>query len=483
MEKLFDHVHQTWLRAFDLKKTLALVALALWFLSFAFTLFGTSLFVNYTTEGSVDFTNSLISPQEFFPAWFLGAGFYGAALALGPKPSLTGTRRKILFSLAAVWLFLSLMRLLSFGWEVTSYTFANPFLPGTSTTVFYSINPVRLIEDFLDEVSWLMFLYALIFAAPPLLKTTGAKVFLWAFILFAFISVFYTYRSEEIGAYAGVIDFIEGKAEEMPIIKSFYREKNSYAFILLLGLSSALTLNSLKPRWWYLPIEAYLLISILFTSCKTIYIILLIFLPIFFVYRLFVTAKEHPLRNTIVSFISVLVLAAFFISFLVLKDTPGSYANKIVNAVGSLSGIGSTTMDSRLDIWKTAMALMTDPFRLILGYGYYPGEGLAMAFQSMWLPEIQRSTHSGILDVFLRYGIIGVAAFLGCLAYVGIDMVRCAKKGNGTLVIDLALIMILFMMYSLDESKLPFYRDISSVPFLVIPLLPLYCRLEESSKE
>lgn len=467
----------------DWKKFWAILGWAVFFICFAYCLFGVSLHDNLV-NGVVNPREALISAREYWIPYAIGIVGFILCVSFGPKPNLSPAWKKIIYSICAGWLLLEIAKVTSYG---TGPNFFSVQMLGGETTAefFYTYDATRQLMDIGNEVAWVLFLYTFFFVIPKIAKTDVVQVLLWVFIIAGLISVFYTYRPEEVGVYRDIIEYFKNPQGQMPAPEAFYGEKNSYAYMLFLGATSCMVLNGIKKRTWlYLPLELYFGISILFTSCKTLYILGLVFVPVYFIWRMIVAYRKHPKGVIIGCSLLLLALIALFIVFMVMKDQEGNIFHSLWSAIGKLTDHGENTMNSRFCIWRSVLSLMGDPYRMIFGYGYTAADDLSRTVQGAFYGPtfgVQRTAHNGLLDIFLRYGLLGLFAWCGLMAYSLYAFYKLCQTKDRDLAIDCALVFACFLAYSTDESKVPFYRDIASLPYIAIPLLPVFGKLVENN--
>lgn len=447
------------------------ISLGFWLVFFLLTcycIFGVDL-----SAETVDWGANDILPEYYFPAWIVALICVAVSLCVYP-PQASKRSVLIVTAIALVWLALEALRVFTVPRTDTLYAMVDPIGDTGVVSITYAASLSDQLMDFSDEVLWVLFLITLFCQSRKIIGKTGVKIILWGIILLAFASCIYTYLPGQSDGYTQGVQYIAGETDTLPAITSFYREKNSFAYVLFLGIVAALILNAEKPRAiLYVPIMLYFGITVFFTNCRTIEWILVVFTPIYTVWRLAVTFRVNPVRNLIAFIVVFALIIALVVLFVTRGSEEGTIFHRIIEAIEAGLDRGSTTLSTRTKIWKIAVNVVDySPFRLLFGWGYRSGENIAMAFQGHWLNELQRSSHSGIIDIFMRYGAIGILAFIAMWCLTGHYIVRLAKHDRADLACELAIVLILFLIYSLDESKIPFYRDVSSIPFLIIGVCP-----------
>ena len=447
------------------------IALALWLLFFVLTCYCT-LGCDFLAK-PIQWMYNTIKPWEYYPFWIIALGSVVAAICIYP-PKISRMNATIIAVVCVIWMTLEAIRVFTVPRAEVAYTLTNPMDRVGTTTVVYGESLADQLMDFSDEILWVLLLFSIFTMSKPLIGKLGMKVCLWTAILVCFVSIFYTYSPSQIGAYDAVIDFFTGKSSAFPDIAGFFPEKNSFAFCIFIGLLSTMILNAEHPRaWLYVPIMLYFGATIMLSGCKTLMVILIVFTPIYMIWRVAITYRDHPIRNSI----TLAALIILIVVAIALLETRGNVANNLIshikNALDSLINRGGATMSSRYTIWKSAMTVYSySPFRMIFGWGYRAGENLSMLFQAQWATDIQRSTHSGMLDILLRWGAIGAVGFISMLALATHKYLELSRSGRTDLAVELAIVMALLIIYSVDESKMPFYRDTTSIILLVICVCP-----------
>ena len=446
-------------------------ALALWVLFFVLSCYCT-LGVDFLGQ-PLEWTKNNILPWEYYPFWVIAILAYIGCMCLYP-PKLKKRTIQIVSTLMVVWMIFEAVRVFTVPTTPFAITLPRPINGAGTVTKVYAAKLSDLMMDFSDEVLWVLLLFSIFTLSRPLIGRIGIKIFLWFAIAVCLVCIFYTYAPSQIDAYHQVIDFFTGVSPNLPDIKGFFPEKNSFAFALFIGLLSTMMLNADHPRaWLYVPLMLYFGVTIMLSGCKTLMAILVVFTPIYMIWRLAITYSAHPVRNSLTIGVCVLGLAALGVLFATQGHIEGTFFNRVLNGLQGLIHQGSQTMNSRWNIWQTAMTVYSySPFRMIFGWGYRAGEQLSMQFQSIWSFETQRSTHSGMLDILLRWGAIGGIGFIGMLALTTHEYLDLSRSGRTGLAVEMAIVMALLIIYSVDESKMPFYRDTTSLILLVVSVCP-----------
>ena len=280
----------------------------------------------------------------------------------------------------------------------------------------------------------------------------------------------------QFGAVFALLPLQTGDVRQAPLgLGSFYANKNIYGFFLLMGMLSCIFLNEKHPLpYLYWPLITAFAALNAFAACKTVIYLSLVLVPFYFVWCFGVGFAGHPIRNTTVLIVvGALVFVTVGVFFYNLKNGRPLAVN-IDRGIRELVG-ATHTLDLRIQHWQLALALLGDPFRLVFGYGMTAGERISLGFQALWLPlDMQRATHSGYLDLFLRYGLVGLVAFAGLMAAVIANLFRLGlRANNGRVVFAFVLILAVMAVYSVVESKLLFYRFPDSLAFVALPLIQI----------
>lgn len=429
-------------------------------------------FISYFLESPVQFDQAHMQPIEFYPFFTISIVSFLVVLFLDP-PDLKDKKLLVFISIALFWMATEIIRVVTISSDpFTVYTIQNPFKPGATTSVTYGFAASDKAMDIADELLYCCVIYSLFFLFPKFnLRKAISSSLLWLFIAIAILLTLFTFRKEEVWKYSAIFNAVLNGKNALPPVSSFVMNKNAYAFILWIGMmASMVLLEDDKCPLLQWAIIIYLNVMMLFSICKTLFVIQAIFMPIYLLYRLIVLIKKHKTKNFIalICFI-VLLLGTLLLTFLF-------KGGNIIQTLKKLLGQNHNgiTMEFRHRHWVIAMALMDSPFRILFGWSMNGGENLALAFQHVLFPtDIVRTTHNGLLDIYLRYGLLGALAIFGLIGYLTTYVVKTIKTKGFDMAFLFMMLFALTFVYSLNESKFLFYRDIPSTMYLAVLVIPI----------
>jgi O-antigen ligase len=126
------------------------------------------------------------------------------------------------------------------------------------------------------------------------------------------------------------------------------------------------------------------------------------------------------------------------------------------------------TLTGRTDIW--AVLLESAKKRPMLGYGFsgfwtgLEGESGSLYAQVQWFFTY---AHSGLLEIVLQLGLVGLAAVLFTLGQATRNAMHAVRCGAGVGAEWLAGLMFLTIAYNLDEGTMMFTHTLTSLFFIV----------------
>lgn len=263
--------------------------------------------------------------------------------------------------------------------------------------------------------------YLLIQVVPKLVKSEKAYLlFYLGFSIVALIAIIYSYIAES----EQYIKIFASKEVYIFPFKSFTSNRNTYAYLLFIGLVSQAMLIVYRPRIVHWVLFFFYGFNIVFPGSKTCFGLGALFFVAFVIYNLIYRIKRHPFR-AILPLIIFILISTFLLSF-GLVDCGGilSYVyNFFQSVLKEVSGTGLKTFGARFDQFNLAINLFSSSLNnLFLGVGY--GGGYAAFFiashGSMKYDAIDSAFANDILNggLFnLIFAILGWAFLLGLVVY------------------------------------------------------------------
>ncbi len=321
----------------------------------------------------------------------------------------------------------------------------------------------------LQVVIWLGLLYAIVFVYNRyrLNKESYrwiAKIYILLVLLFCFIDLFYEWDIIA-GIFAGTymgsgVEFVFGNS-------------NVWALVIFSGILTGLILSYKRFSWYYFStMIAMFLYMILTTSATAIYIGLLVMI-LYPAYEIYLSIRANKCRGLkiliiyVSCWLAVIGLVALFISI----GVP-IFANfwKFVDT--SLLHKDFLTITGRTDIWTHIIDLLKqNPLDFIFGLGHQTGSKIFHVYNADYMPV--KSAHNGVMEVFLRYGLLGAILYVGMLISVFVCLGIHFKHKRYRFVIIYGLAYLALLSHSIAESTNFFTPNIGGVYFGMYFLLPI----------
>jgi exopolysaccharide production protein ExoQ len=159
---------------------------------------------------------------------------------------------------------------------------------------------------------------------------------------------------------------------------------------------------------------------------------------------------------------SIVLFGAFPLG-LVFLSLVYRYSEDILNVLGK-----EATLSQRTEIWSAILkSIAKQP---LLGYGYSAfwnglhGESFNVFMAVHWL---EGQAQNGFLDLWLQVGIVGVIVFLVSLVHAVRNLTVCLRRGLGQHAMWYFAIILISVLYNLDESFLAAPRNLCWLLYLL----------------
>ena len=321
----------------------------------------------------------------------------------------------------------------------------------------------------LQVVIWLGLLYAIVFVYNRYRLNLEsyrwiAKIYILIVLLFSLIDLFYEWdiiAGIFAGTYTGAgVEFVFGN-------------QNVWALVLFSGLITCLILSYKRFHWYYFSsMIAIFLYMILTTSATAIYISLLVMIiyPGYEIYLIIRQDRKKGFKVLIIYtaiLITVVGLSALFINVGVpIFANFWSFVDKTVLHKDFLTITGRTT------IWSHIIDLIKqNPLDFIFGLGHQTGSKIFQTYNSNHMPV--KSAHNGVMEVFLRYGLLGVIIYCSMLLLVFFCLALHIKQKRYRFAIIYGLAYLALLAHSIAESTNFFTPNVGGVYFGLYFLLPI----------
>lgn len=302
-----------------------------------------------------------------------------------------------------------------------------------------------------------MFIYIALFVFSKRIKSVKFIEFL-GYLLFIGIGVMliYSYIVER-DCYLASLKWLLGLDRTINIavlnyqyaVKSFIINKNAFGMMCMLGIIFCFINHSIKKRVWYYPLVGFFFINMIFSYCKTGFLLTIIVITIYVIYQLFTTYKIHPKVNRIIAVLLgiVLVITIIFLSIPRLRDN--SIVGRLFEMVYSLF-VDSKTMNSRVHVWENCIQLLNEGWWAI-GRGFGTLNLMLMPMNIITHHDFVFPTHSSFMNMLSVGGIPLLVGYIAFIVYCAYVMIKSYKK-SPAFVFAISLGVICFFLYSFIET-------------------------------
>ena len=324
----------------------------------------------------------------------------------------------------------------------------------------------------LQIVVWLAVIYALVFVYNRFRLNKESyrwvgKIYLIVVLLFCVIDLFLEgNKIIEIfnGAYGG-----GGFAFLM-------KNDNIWSLLMFAGFITAVLLSYKRFRWYYYLAMLYLFFHNLFTSCTTTIYIGIFVIFAYTLYEIlshFKADKKLTYKHLIIFFGAIAVVSIIF-TILVLTKVP-LFVNLWAFIQSALFDKEFSTMTGRSGIWMKIFDLLkANPIDFIFGLGHKTGNQIFIQYSTDF-----RTAHNAVMEVFLRYGLVGVIIYLGILGLTVFALIRCIVKKRYRFAFIYGLCFVAILTHSMSESTTLFTPNVGGLYFSFLFVLPILNILQE----
>ena len=331
----------------------------------------------------------------------------------------------------------------------------------------------RLLAS-LQVIIWMMVLYTIVFTYNRFRLNNNSyrwipKIYLLITIGFVIIDFFYEFdiiAGIFNGTYLGAgVQFILGN-------------QNVWGLVIFCAILSALILSYKRFNWYYFAsmicLFCYLIMT---TSATAIYISLVVVLayPLFEVCVPFKTDKKKFLKRLLI-YIGV-VLTVFAVFAICISANVPLFANfwKFVDA--DVLHKDFLTITGRTNIWSHIIDLLKqNPLDFIFGLGHQTGSQIFQTYNASYMPV--KSAHNAVMEVFLRYGLLGVVIYVAMLGLIIFALVLHIKKKRYRLAFIYGLAFFAILAHSIAESTNIFTPNIGGTYLGLYFALPILNTLQ-----
>ena len=252
---------------------------------------------------------------------------------------------------------------------------------------------------------------------------------------------------------------------------------NVWAHILLVALLTCIILSTRKFNVVYYILMIHFLAMIILTSCSTATFVGAAALVLYNLYEigsLFNQQRKKSIALFVVYLSAIAVLIVFFI--VMIQTNVSVFENLWTFLDNQILKKDYGTLTSRTTIWDSIFVLLSRNFvDFFFGLGYKTGNAI---FTQFYVANYDhsfpiRSTHNGVMEVFLRHGLLGVLLYVDLLAVFIIGAVKLLKKKQRRVAYFYSLCFFALLVHSVAESTLFFTPNLAGVYMTLIFFLPV----------
>ena len=324
----------------------------------------------------------------------------------------------------------------------------------------------------LQVVIWLAVIYAVVFVYNRFRLNKESyrwvgKIYLIVILLFCVIDIFL-----EGNVLIGIFNGSSTNGGLMFLMGN----QNIWSLLIFGGVITAVMLSCKRFRWYYYAAMVYLYIHNLFTSCATTTYLCTGILVIYTIFEIVLKFKNNrPSRvKYIASYLGTVLGVVGTFALLVLVKVP-LFVNLWSFLNNALFHKEFSTMTGRVDIWfKIFDLLKANPLDLIFGLGHKTANKILVEYSTTF-----RTAHNAIMEMFLRYGLIGACIYIGILGLTVYALIKHIQKKNYRFAIIYGLCFIVILGHSMTESTTLFTPNVGGLYFSFVFILPILNIIQE----
>ena len=316
--------------------------------------------------------------------------------------------------------------------------------------IFTLVNTINLQVKFMFffmVYCLLIGFYLLIFVLPHRFNVKFIEwlgILILIFVAFLIVYSLITESNNYIGFLKKLFAFDAFQIETYAV-QSIFSHRNLFGMYLEFGFLVSLLNFIISHKKLYLYFPLPLLIMMIFTMCKTG--IILSFLS-FVVFSIFYLVKGIININK-----KVIILNSIFLSFVIVSFSVvliSYFVNdKMKEIIGDLFQNG-ISIHGRTLIWKWSLNIIkSNPY---IGYGFGVYNSMLYLANSILIPDKTSVTHSWILSILGRGGIVNLLVYLFILGYSMKHLINVYSK-NLDLGVIFSIFFLAFFLHSFVEDN------------------------------
>ena len=236
----------------------------------------------------------------------------------------------------------------------------------------------------------------------------------------------------------------------------------------------------------------FFVVMIVFTSCATA---TFVSLAITIAYTIFeIVAMFYKQRKKLVTYLfayigGLIIFAAVFALMVIVNVNV--FANFWQFVYREIIHKDYSTLTSRTGIWASVFGLLSkNPIDFIFGLGYRTGNAIFTTYYMTYRDAnfAIRSTHNGVIEIFLRHGLLGVLMYAALLSTFVFGLAKLIKIKQYRVAYLYSLCFVGILAHSIAESTTFFTPNIGGMYITLIFFLPVaketkYNHLKELNRD
>ena len=325
----------------------------------------------------------------------------------------------------------------------------------------------------LQVVIWLAVIYALVFVYNRFRLNKEsyrwlAKIYLFGTLLMCLIDIFI-----EGNVILGIMDgSYEGDG-----LAFFMGNSNVWSLLVFSGIISAILLCYKRYRWYYHVAMIGLTVFNILTACATTIYVTFLAVTCYTLYEIIshYKADKKQRRKWLFRYFGIAAGTILLFAILVLVKV-SLFVNFWSFIYHQLFVKDFATLTGRTDMWQRVWGFMSrNPLDVIFGLGHQTG---SLIYQE-YMGHTVKSAHNAFLEIFLRYGIIGLLVYLGIIGLTIYCLVLHFKKKNYRFAVIYGICFLSIMFHSMTESTTLFTPNIGGLYFSFVFVLPVLNIIQE----
>ena len=343
-------------------------------------------------------------------------------------------------------------------------TFSVDLVDGGITTFSFSIEALTKLRYVAQLICLLSLSFIIIDIIPKMFKVQILYVFSFACLLFVLVSIIGSYVIDNVR----YIDFIKHLSSPSELYDytafSFYAYRNSYGFVLFLGLVASLFLHLRRHKYYWFIAYGFIYLNLIFTLCKTALILGLLLLLLYLIIRFVLSYKSNKKRNLIALIVITSICLVVLISFVILINCSESLKNALLD---------TGTISYRKVIWHNCISILNST-SYIIGVGFHLFGDILFIFNTSDPTTYHHNdtpfAHNGFLELMGNGGIVFLLAFVLILIYVISRYIQKYKENKQLCFFEFSLIFVclIYMLFESGTFILPYNIDSSYLSLIIL---------------